>query len=798
MQSENLFKLTNPQQSIWDIEQFYKNTSVNNIGGTLIIKDIINFDLLEMAINKFIEINDNYSIRLCFDDSGIVKQSFSNFNFQRLNLIFLDSYNQLLKKEKELVSIPFSLINAPLYNFTMFKFPDGTGGIIMIVHHLISDAFSSNLAANKIAEIYNDLLKKDIKNYPYYSYKTYIATELQYINSSKFEKDKKFWSDVFDTIPEPTSLSISNSSDINSLDIIDSSRQTFNIDENLLTKIKDFCLSKKVSMYNFFMAIYSLYIGKVNNVNDVILGTPILNRTSFAEKNTNGMFINTLPFRCVFSKDITFKSYLKDVSVKSLSLLRHQRYSYQYILDDIRKKNINFPNLYNILLSYQIGKSASDTTDFDYTVRWTHSSTNSDELDIHIFEYDNVNSLLNIAYDYQNKKFSHEEIQRLHYRICYIIEQVLYNNSVKLSNIELIIPDERNFILNSYNSSSNKKITKTIIDLFETQVANTPYNIAISNNGYSINYKNFNNMINLMALQFKELGISKGDNICLFFNNSIELVTCIYALLKISACYIPIDTSYPNSRINYILENSKSKFILTNSKSFSKLNTSSNNTIIIDLADIISNSNNNDFSNFEEKPSKDELAYIIYTSGSTGKPKGVQICHESLSNYIQWSKDTYVKNEVTNFPLYSSIAFDLTVTSIYTPLITGNTLYIYENSNPQLLLKQILDDKKVHILKLTPAHLSLLQDIVKNTCITKLIVGGDILTTESCKKIKEIFNNDVFIFNEYGPTEATVGCMTHIYSRDDEEYASVPIGIPANNTQIFILNDDLNLVPFRI
>lgn len=115
----------------------------------------------------------------------------------------------------------------------------------------------------------------------------------------------------------------------------------------------------------------------------------------------------------------------------------------------------------------------------------------------------------------------------------------------------------------------------------------------------------------------------------------------------------------------------------------------------------------------------------------------------------------------------------------------------------QLLLKQIIEDKKVQIIKLTPAHLSLLQDIVSDTVITKLIVGGDILTQETCKNITNIFNNNVYIFNEYGPTEATVGCMTYIYKKDDDNnYASVPIGIPADNTQILLLNNDLNLIPF--
>lgn len=798
MQEQNFYDLTNPQKSIWNIEQFYKKTSINNIGGTIFIKDIVNFDLLENAINQFISLNDSYRINLAFDSEGCIKQFFSNKTYQKFELISLNSYSQLTEKEEKLISIPFSLLNAPLYKFTMFKFPDGTGGIIMIVHHLISDAFSCNLVANKIANLYNSLITNEHKTYTPYSYINYIESESKYINSSKFEKDKKFWNTFLYNFPEPVSLSTSNIKDVGTLENIDSSRQTYTIKKDLLDKIRDFCSSNKVSLYNFFMAVYSLYIGKVNDVNDLIIGTPILNRIGPIEKNTPGMFINTIPFRCNFGKANTFKSYVKDIALNSLSMIRHQKYSYQYILDDIREKNINFPNLYTILLSYQIGKSTSDETIFNYNVHWTHSNTNSDELNIHLFEYDDANNNLNIAYDYQNKKFSYEDINRLHSRINYIIEQVLYNPLINLSAIKLIIPDEQYFIMNSYNSC-NKLITrKTVIDLFEEQVTKTPYNVAISSNGYDINYLNFNKMANYVAIYLKNNGVLPNDNICLFFNNSIELLICIYAILKLSACYVPIDTSYPQNRIDYILKNSNSKFILTNDLNCKKLNSNITNIININLNDILSNYKKINSNNLDEKPTLNALAYIIYTSGSTGTPKGVQISHKSLSNYIQWAKNTYVKNEITNFPLYSSIAFDLTITSVFTPLISGNTIYIYENSNPELLLKEIVDDRRVQILKLTPAHMFLLQDInFKETTITKLIVGGDILTTEITKKITELFRKKVLIYNEYGPTEATVGCMVHLFTSEDEKnYASVPIGTPGNNTQIFLLNSDLNLVPF--
>lgn len=798
MLGQKLYELTTPQKSIWNLEQFYKNTPVNNIGGTLIIKEKIDFTVLEQAINKFIELNDSFNIRLHYTDEGIIKQFFSIFTYTKFNLINLNSYKDLQQLEKELTQDSFSLLNAPLYNFTMFKFPDGTGGIIMIVHHLIADAFSCNLTANGIAYIYSCILNK-LPMPTYESYREYIENEPEYFNSTKYEKDKKYWEGVFETIPEIVTLSTKGNKTVSAIEDISSKRETFVVRKDLLDKIDTYCKENRISRYNFFMAVYSLYIGKVNNLNDFVIGTPILNRTNFKEKNMTGMFINTVPLRFVLKTDSSFKEYVSYIYSQCLDILRHQKYSYEYILDQIRTKKSNIPSIYNILLSYQIGKSKPTDANVDYTVNWTHSYVNSDELDIHLFEYDDYGNSLNIAYDYQTKKFDETDIYALHERIIHIINQVLTNSQIRLSEIKLVTKEEEDFILNKYNSQEQVTVKKTVIDMFENQVINTPNNIAISKGDVEISYLNFNNMINYLATYLKNLGVQEGDNICLFINNSIELIASVLAILKLSCTYIPIDTNYPENRVEYILNHSNSRFILTNKLSATRLCRNQDKCVVIDLDNIIEASNKKDYPNLTEKPMLNNNAYIIYTSGSTGNPKGVQVRHESLANYINFAITQYVQDEICNFPLYSSIAFDLTVTSVYTPICTGNTIYIYENNNPELLLNQIIEDKKVQIIKLTPAHLSLLKEIdLGNSIVRKLIVGGDILSIQTADIITKLFHSNVTLYNEYGPTEATVGCMIYTYSSEDcNYYSSVPIGTPICNSNILLLNDDLNLIPME-
>ncbi|HLP44619.1 MAG TPA: AMP-binding protein, partial [Candidatus Kapabacteria bacterium] len=193
------------------------------------------------------------------------------------------------------------------------------------------------------------------------------------------------------------------------------------------------------------------------------------------------------------------------------------------------------------------------------------------------------------------------------------------------------------------------------------------------------------------------------------------------------------------------------------------------------------------------------LAYIIYTSGSTGKPKGVMVEHRGVVNYIKWAEAFYLKGEKCNFPLYSSLAFDLTVTSIYVPLVSGNTIVLYTGGDSDFVVSRIIREGLGQILKLTPTHLSMLKyESAGNRGVKRLIVGGENLTTELAGGMHRFFNEDIEIYNEYGPTEATVGCMIYKYDPLIDRGKSVPIGVPIANTKIYVLGCNCIPVPIGV
>jgi amino acid adenylation domain-containing protein len=289
-------------------------------------------------------------------------------------------------------------------------------------------------------------------------------------------------------------------------------------------------------------------------------------------------------------------------------------------------------------------------------------------------------------------------------------------------------------------------------------------------------------------------------------NPSTAAVISILGILKAGGAYLPIDPGYPEERIDYMLQDSGAKVLLTNlpkvHHSFNCQLSIVNYKLSMSLPGAPLH-----HSSFIAHHSRC-LAYVIYTSGTTGKPKGVMIEHRGLVNYIWWAAKTYVREEKLNFPFYTSLSFDLTITSIFTPLITGRAIFVYEGDHNEWLIEQVIDNQNIGIVKLTPSHLKLIRE--KETPpphpgqgghlpggIKRFIVGGENLDTQLAKDVCMDFK-DIEMYNEYGPTETVVGSMIYKFDPQKDKRKSVSIGDPIDNTKIYLLDRKQKPVPMGI
>lgn len=265
---KDVYGLSKPQESIWLTEQYFKNTTINHIPCYVDFStktDMVDFDMLKKALNIMIEHNDAFQTRL-FLENGTVKQYFCDFKEADFPIYEISSLDDFVKES----SHTFNLIESPLYEFKIFKYKGtNTGGVLANFHHIISDAISTALATRQFTQCYNSLVSGNSLatiNPDNYSYIQYLDNEKEYLQSEKFQKDKAYWDKVYETVPEVATI-YSNKTSKNTLDCA-AERLTFSLDKSLTERINSLCEELKISAYNFFMAVFGVYISRVSRLND--------------------------------------------------------------------------------------------------------------------------------------------------------------------------------------------------------------------------------------------------------------------------------------------------------------------------------------------------------------------------------------------------------------------------------------------------------------------------------------------------------------------------------------------------
>ena len=790
--NKELYNLTYPQKSIWLTEQFYSNTNIANVSGTLTIHEKVNFKILEKALNMFVKYNDSMRIKLTLVENT-PKQYIEEYNWFNINTHNIENKDLLAKLETNLVNKSFQLLESNLFNFVIFRFPDETGGFIATLHHMISDAWTMKLLIDTVMEYYNKLiLNNNINIEKVFTYKDYIKSESEYINSSKFQKDKEYWEGLYINSPEISSVKPLNSGLSN--DSINAKRRTYLLDKDISDSIKDFCKNHKISPFTLFLGIFAIYLSRTSGLDEIIVGTPILNRGSFKEKNTTGMFISNVPFKILVDQNLKFEEFLKNISLEQLALFRHQKYPYDLLLNYIREKFDNKQNLYTTIVSYQNARISDNNKTTNYSTEWHFNGKISEPLDFHIYDMDNTGEL-NLFYDYQTNIFKENEIDEIHNRLIHILNTIIISPNILLKDIDIVTEEEKQKLLYQFNNTKKDyRKDKTIIDLFKEQVNKNPNDIALVFEDKVLTYKELDEKSDMLANYLISRNIKKGTSIAILLNRSLEMIISMLGILKCGCYYLPLDPDYPKKRIEYILEDSEASILLTN---YSTNFDTSIQKIFVELSNSeIYNKKFNVLPNVEI--SSKDLAYVIYTSGSSGMPKGVLLSHQNVNNFITGITDKILFTKNKSIVSITTICFDIFVLESLLPLVEGIKI-VLANENEQniaYLLNKLCQKHDVKMIQTTPSKMSALLndydnlDYLKN--MTDIMIGGEPCSKSLIQNLK--FISKCNIYNMYGPTETTVWSTLKDLTVSDE----ITIGKPICNTQIYVLDKNTKLLPINI
>lgn len=767
-------KLTVQQKAIYDLEQFAGGT-VCNICGSSVFTEKYPAEKIKKAIQEHYRINDALRIRIK-DDDGVLSQYVCDCETDDAEILFFNNTEELDEYAEKWAKEPVDL-KGRLYEMKGVVFPDKSA-LVCKMHHIIGDAWTIALVGT---QIYKIICKEEVQAY---SYLDHAESEIEYAGTSRHEDDRKFFEECFKRCPRPLFWQDKTASSFAA------ERKIFNINETDKSRMLKYAKDEHASLFVLFLTAVSVCFSRIKmNADKFFIGSTMLNRSGFAEKNTCGLFINTVPVLIELDNSKTFSENLAFVKSSSWSTLRHQKYSYVELLDNLRREFDFSGKLYDVMVNYEnaVLEGFSSST-------WYFNGMQTETLVIQIDDR-TQNGNLTVSYDYLTEIFTENDIEKIHSAILSIIDDAIENPQKKIR--ELRMAEEMDLSL--LRGETADVPDKSLYSVFEETAAKKGNETCIVSDDKEWTFAEFAALTEFLDSKIRGITHGKKQTIAVISERCIEMYASIYAIVRGGNTYLPIDPDYPAERIGYMLEDSGTELVLAQDKfcdlvkGTRRLNVSE----IIQSGELLS----------EKLPSAalpDDIAYIIYTSGSTGRPKGAKISQRSLLNRILWMEKQYPLDEKSVILQKTPFTFDVSLWEIFWWGLFGGKM-AFMKPKEHFLPEKITDEiynRKVTIIHFVPSVFDLFVKYLESnpaqrekiSTLKHIFISGEVLSAALINRFYALFESKkIKLHNLYGPTECAVDVT--FYDCKKEESDPLPIGRPIDNTDIFIMDNLMNLLP---
>lgn len=785
-ESAKRFPLSLSQLNILNLERVLTGTSVNNISTTVRITGRLDFPVLQQSINLVIERDPSLRTRLV-EENGTVyqyhapfeKEAFSVYDFSNTSREGIENWENAVTREL----IP--LFGGPLYRFVLFRDSENGGGVLIKLHHIIADGWSQIMLCNKIGRTYLDLLMGKTPDLPVApNYELHVIEEQEYLASKAYKKDEKYWREITACSGEPSVLKSVNSSAVSAV----GRRLSFDLPEILNHAIYTYCMKNRIAPFAVFYMALAIYFKRNGGADNFTIGVPVFNRTNYEFKQSMGMFVTTLPFYNEINDEWSLDQFNEALAERWLDMLRHQRYPFTRICELSGREG----RLFNIALSYQDSKIfESPDASVMFSGRWHYCGYQAEQLTIHLTNLKNHRSYA-VDYDYLAQLFTESEIAELHQNLCHILSEALNEPDRPIYRLNILSYEQKEEVLYQFNRTDRNLEERSVYQALLDNNSRYLNRVALIHNGERMTYGTLFHHSTQIASKLLSMGMEEGLAAVLL-PRGFELFSAMVGALQINCAYMLLSESLPTDRIKHILAQSGASVVITDTKGTVRLSGCGLPELCVDDLDIAAPCY------AAEKTGKssdtlpgDLLAYVVYTSGSTGEPKGVEITQRNLLNLAQEMESVYGQGAVLSV---SNIGFDAFMLESVVALLNGRTIVLPSESDLESpeTLAALMNSYAVDFFSMTPSRLSA---FMQNSAFRKvmwrmesIICGGEVFPPELLKKLKNC--TKARIYNQYGPSEATVAVSMKEISRTDK----ITIGTPMGNCKLYILDQWMNPLP---
>lgn len=772
------FPLSSNQKSVYLHTKISGLRSLYNLPRAFRVSGEIDLPRMQEVVNTLISRHEILRTVFVNSASGLsqsVLDTYPGFKIDELNV---DSEESLQETIDELIRCEFDFSQFPLFKITVITHRKSTY-ILFVLNHIISDALSSDILFQEMKFCYNGNtteIKPLTKQYRDFVFK---QADMQL----SFPLSESFLNTVSKKI-SALRLVRGHQSPF-TLSAYEAGHHILPIQNELINNIKTVCTGQNATPFALWSSAVAIVLYAYTRQSNILLAYPVTQRDLLEEENSVGFFANMQAVLLSISDNDSFIEVMKKAKKSLEENLDTRYFSFDEIADRLPSGG-KVPRIEASLVLNEV--DSHSTIDLkDCSLLAVDVRTPFSKYDLTI-EISRVASNWSIDIEYKKNLFEDRFIVEFANRLIGLAMSMVSDLTQSVGKVSFVDNQDEvayaalnNTTVSAFTGLSTSRL---IFDSL-TRYADRP---AIECEDRTVSYGQLDVLSGKLASVLLNLdNLNRGDVVALYMKRSENLVAAIFAIIKSGMVFLPIDRAVPLDRVEFILTDSNARLVISDEPLAIPSVMSVPIGRLLERAEEIELRNN--FSGHESN----DIIYILYTSGSTGSPKGVEILSQSLANYLLWFNHYYMSG-ASGFTtcLFTSLGFDLTMSSLFSPFLRGDLLIVFPDENPIVSLRRIFNSSRINAIKITPSHIKLISEIgLINTQLKKIVVGGEIFNEHASMLLFHAAPM-ADIYNEYGPTETTIGSTVMQVTQPSE---STMIGRPIANTKIYILGSDGKMLP---
>jgi amino acid adenylation domain-containing protein len=800
------YPLSNAQQRLWVLSQFEGGSVAYNIVKGFLLQGSVDKANLEKAFQATVQ--RHASLRTVFHEvEGEPRQvvlDHIDFALEHDNLEAAPDKRARLEAElAHLTNLPYDLGHGPLLRVKLMQLSATEFALFFGMHHIVSDGWSFGVILQEVMAFYESLCKGeavDAAPLPV-QYKDYAAWMAAKLTGDSGEKYRKFWlerlGESIDPLQLPTNFTRPENKGYKG------ALAKFSFEADLYQRINGFCREAHTTLFSFLHTTLNLLLYKYSGQKQLVVGTPVSGRSHYDLESQVGLYVNTLALKTSIAPEQSFAAYLQETSQRTLQAFEHQDYPFDKLVDELNLVRDPSRNpLFDVLLVLQntaYGDGSLQVTkqhgfrllELDHYFApgaGLAAGHRGAKFDLSFSFSTEAGNQFVVEIDYSTELFTEAAITRLFQAYLSLITQALAVPDQRVGELQLIQDAEKAQILTEFNAPIEGIEEASILSLLRNSFQQRGEQVALLTKDATLTYRELAERSDKLAVYLRaRLGTAANPFVGLVMQRTAWTLVSVLGILKAGAAYVPVDPTYPQSRIDFILEDADPLLILSDAGSYSLIPAHYQERTInltTEAAAILATEG----PLAEAGDLREQTAYLIYTSGSTGKPKGVQICHRNAIAFLKWSGVEFAATPYELLYAATSYCFDLSVFEFFLPLMQGKKIRLLTSA---LEIPQYLPQDRDILVNTVPSVVrNLLEDHVDLSHVVALNMAGEPVP----KKFKQDLDyRRMEVRNLYGPSEDTTYSTNYRFA--DDGYAIIPIGVAVGYTQLYILDESGNLLP---